>query len=273
MSRITLAGIACFLVCLIQETTASDVVRTVPENARVPPTDMKVFVALRDFKLVAWYQGDKLLQVEFRKGMLTDQQMETVSRLSTLEAISLFTADVGDLGLEKLKNLKRLRHLNLRSTKITDAGLVHLKALTQLAHLVLSVTDITDAGLEHLAPLTALESLDLQATAVEGRGLRIVSHMPKLRYLVLPSTATNEALGHLKNLPHLGQLYVYTSRMHDSRITDDGLRNLENLRSLHTLVLSGANITDSGLKHLQGAIKRDRSNLHSVVVLFPWSTA
>jgi Leucine-rich repeat (LRR) protein len=38
----------------------------------------------------------------------------------------------------------------------------------------------------------------------------------------------------------------------DTNVTDDGLKHLQGLTQLRTLDLSATNVTDAGLKHLQG---------------------
>ena len=58
---------------------------------------------------------------------------------------------------------------------------------------------------------------------------------------------TDADLSHLKNLPNLQFLRVYSSS-----VTDAGLEHLKGLSQLQTLDLLSRNVTDAGLVHLKG---------------------
>jgi Leucine-rich repeat (LRR) protein len=53
---------------------------------------------------------------------------------------------VTDEGLEHLRGLTSLQGLCLSGTQVTDAGLEHLRGLTSLQQIYLSGTQVTDAG-------------------------------------------------------------------------------------------------------------------------------
>jgi hypothetical protein len=75
--------------------------------------------------------------------------------------VHLADGDVTDEGLEHLRGLTSLQQLVLTNTQVTDAGLEHLRGLTSLQGLDLSSTKLTDAGLEHLCRLSSLQVLSL----------------------------------------------------------------------------------------------------------------
>ena len=64
----------------------------------------------------------------------------------TIIIVLLHSTTVTDEGLEHLQGLTSLQHLNLNSTKVTDEGLEHLKGLTNLEYLSLYDTKVTDEG-------------------------------------------------------------------------------------------------------------------------------
>ena len=89
-----------------------------------------------------------------------------------IERIDLTEKDVTDADLENLSAVPELKALTLHGTKITDEGINHLLALTSLKELDLTNTNITDAGLKLLAGIESLEKLHLHNTAVTNEGLK-----------------------------------------------------------------------------------------------------
>ena len=68
---------------------------------------------------------------------------------------------------------------------------------------------------------------------------------------------TDEGLKHLKELSKLQSLYLAANK-----VTDEGLKHLEGLTSLQTLHLAANKVTDEGLVHLKGL-----NNLHSLSLI------
>ena len=109
---------------------------------------------------------------------------------------TLFVNDtqITDNGLEKLKGLSSLEFLALNGTQITDGGLEHLKELTRLHTLWLANTQITDAGLEHLEGLTSLEVLTLDNTQISDAGVIHVFNEALTAYLESHEDVTIETV-------------------------------------------------------------------------------
>ena len=81
--------------------------------------------------------------------------------------IQMANPDVTDQTLELLKEMKSLQELDLNGTQVTDVGLVVLKDLPALARLRLARTKITDQGFHKtLSAKDSLMMLDLSGTAV-----------------------------------------------------------------------------------------------------------
>lgn len=205
----------------------------------------------------------------------TDEGMEHVRRLRTLESLSLMQTGVSDDGLVHLKDLVNLEFLSLSSNKFTDAGLEHIPEmtelkslrlddaqitneglrrlkqsglLTRLEFLVLNRTQITDAGLAYLQGMDRLKLLYLSEIQVGDQGVSYLTQLSKLEGIILNDTnITDVGLAHLKGLKDLNMLYLQ-----NTQITDTGLGHLSELTSLVQLWLGGTKITDAGLVHIQG---------------------
>jgi hypothetical protein len=81
--------------------------------------------------------------------------------------LQMANPDVTDQSLEPLKEMKSLQDLDLSGTQVTDAGLEILKGLPALATLRLARTKITDQGFrDALSPKDSLMQLDLRGTEV-----------------------------------------------------------------------------------------------------------
>ncbi len=102
---------------------------------------------------------------------VTDETLDSIKGLKTLQKLYLKSTRVTNLGLEQLSELMQLSELNLSGTNVTDEGLVHLQALESLTMLYLDLTQVTDAGLDHLRELPRLRCLDLRKSKVTQAGI------------------------------------------------------------------------------------------------------
>jgi hypothetical protein len=89
-----------------------------------------------------------------------------------VEKIDLTKSTVTDSDLENLTVLPELTALTLHGTKVSNDGLNHLTALRNLKDLDLSNTNINDGGLKILEEMKSLEKLHLHTTAVTNKGLQ-----------------------------------------------------------------------------------------------------
>lgn len=194
---------------------------------------------------------------------------------------------VTDAGVAHLKTLKHFHSLSIPTSKMTDIGLVHLGEMTQLRELVIGkesigrTENITDEGIKHLNKLHDLRSLELLGTSVTDNGLASLKELSQLRSLRLrfaqggiterslshlgqfenlelldigdwisPAQPFDEDLAHLKRVPHLQSLTIFSMR-----VTDVGLSHLSEMSQLRSLelyhALASMPITDSGLRHLR----------------------
>lgn len=106
-----------------------------------------------------------------------------VKQLGTSNVKNLYLngTNVTDQGLEDVAKMSSIQVLNLSKTKVTDKGLKPLLSLNNLVWLLLSDTDITDSGLDALAGMKSLHHLTVGNTKVTPEGIkRMKDANPKL---------------------------------------------------------------------------------------------
>jgi len=156
-----------------------------------------------------------------------------------------------DEGMEHLKGLRSLESLMLVGTGVSDDGLVHLKYLTNLEFLGLMSSRFTDTGLEYIIGMTNLKSLRLDDAQITDEGLRTLKQhrlLTGLEFLVLNRTKITDAgFTHLQGMDQLKWLYFG-----ETQIGDEGMTHLAGLSNLEKIILNNTNVTDAGLAHLKG---------------------
>lgn len=97
-------------------------------------------------------QGIKqqLVWLNFSHSGITDQQMEAVSKLSSIRMLFLNNTAITDAGLSGLSSLAELRSLSLVGTRISDASTPALSQLKNLNNLFLYQTEVTAEGIAKL---------------------------------------------------------------------------------------------------------------------------
>ena len=171
-----------------------------------------------------------------------DRQVElsTLSRLPFLQRLFLQREDLSPSDVESIGAIGSLTELNIASDVLTDQSLSALAGLSHLKHLTITSQRVSDEGLSHLTTITTLQSLDLQSTRAGGSGVQAFS---RLEHLSLGPYTDGDDLASVGQLPRLKELVLT-----DSRIGDDGFRELQSLESLEMLYLTGPNsVTDEGL--------------------------
>ncbi|MHC4725106.1 MAG: M56 family metallopeptidase, partial [Planctomycetota bacterium] len=102
-----------------------------------------------------------------------------------------------------------------------------------------------DRCMRHIAGLTGLKVLDLHWTNISSKGLQYIKNFKNLERLYLPERITNSGLADVAELKSLKGLYFKKNR-----VTNIGLAHLAKLSSLEELELAGEQIDDRGLVYL-----------------------
>jgi internalin A len=115
----------------------------------------------------------------------SDDELESIGRLTRVELLILGGSRVTDRGLSHLRGMRALQLLEVFSPHVTDDGLAHLAGLSTLRHLNLSHNGVTDRGLRHLVGLANLRTLRMRRTRVTYRGLEPLRQaLPCCEFLV-----------------------------------------------------------------------------------------
>jgi uncharacterized protein YjbI with pentapeptide repeats len=99
----------------------------------------------------------RLLRLNLAGTEITDEGMERLQDLRTLEAIDLSRTKISGAGLRYLPT--ELKQLNLSDSPIINANLVHLERLSSLENLNLSGTHITDDAIPHVQAMVEAQNL------------------------------------------------------------------------------------------------------------------
>ena len=152
-----------------------------------------------------------------------DSLAKAIERLPALSALGSLDASrttITDDQLATVGRLTTLKSLAIAQTSITDRGLKHLAGLTQLRSLNLTTTPITGAGLTGLADLDRLKILDLSSTKTADN-LAPLGRLPQLEWLVLRDlTLANGALLELSPSESLKRLTLEGSKYEAESLTE-----------------------------------------------------
>ena len=151
--------------------------------------------------------------------------------------------------------LQEVVELNLAASNVGDDDLKELVKLPKIKILSLNGTKVTDKGIERLEQLKNLVELDLSLTATDGSSLK---KCKSLRKLSLGGTKATD--GSVKGVTGLNLCELDLSY---TDLSDQGVKELERMRSLDRLVLEGTKLTDKGLARLATF-----SNLKEITVGF-----
>ena len=192
---------------------------------------------------------------------MTDAGLDPVASFPALETLRLRVTPPGAFtpdALQRVARQPRLKFLELLNINLPDpASLAPLARLTRLEYIRLWRSPRDDSCLEHLRGLTGLKTLDLRQTILTDAGVDRLAGMDQLeKVLIDGSKLTDAGLTRLAAHLALTELYLNPS----PNITDASLEALGKVRSITYLQLTGSNVSDAGLKHLQG-LKLDGLNV------------
>ncbi len=124
---------------------------------------------------------------------ITDESIECLRSLSSIEEISLHGTSLTGSNLRYLQDLHHLVKLELGASKLNDVALKTISNLQHLEHLEIGSTEVTDAGMESVAKLKNLRHLSIRDTAISDAGLAKLQTLTRLRFLRLRDTKITPA--------------------------------------------------------------------------------
>ncbi|MBP9094250.1 protein kinase [bacterium] len=202
----------------------------------------------------------------------SEQMLETVSRLTSLESLTLSEILVNSENQKYLDCLKKLNSLTLLNCSCSPNSLSKLSQFAQLkkiavygssanfytqviqaighnSHLKtlrLGGAGLTPSEIKTIAAISSLESLSLRGSSVDNSDLKVLTALRNLQILDLSSTAVDEkSIDSLMKFPKLKMLSV-------SGFSSMGLKRLTHASPQLAVRISGAPASGSFLPDLEG---------------------
>lgn len=202
---------------------------------------------------------------------ITDRSAKVLEQFKNLNALTIDSTQITDLGMEsiarcenlfqltlgknlniknplaKLTPLKKLERLRLPGVSLgTDYS--GLSGLENLHTLDLANTDATDTLANLLGNLKELEELNVSASNVSDLIVERLKNCPEIRILNLNGTkVTGRGFQVFKDQEELRLAIV---KLRESAVTDEGLAGLNKATSIEVLDLSHTNISDTGIQNI-----------------------
>ncbi|MEX0610934.1 MAG: hypothetical protein WD738_11480 [Pirellulales bacterium] len=160
-----------------------------------------------------------------------------------------------DEALQHLQDFPKLRVLLLQDTQASDSSMRHLAGLKKLEYLFMwNVANVNDAGVEHLRNLRNLRYIHLSTSQITDKSLAVFARLPKIKGLSLQfNHFTDEGLEHVACLEQLETLWVCGQSEMPNKITDAGLKYLENLKNHTSLGIQYTQVTPKGMEAFKKA--------------------
>ncbi len=208
-----------------------------------------------DASIPVLQQFPSLDALQLRGTSITDHSMGDIGLFSKITTLSVSDSPrVTDVGISALAKLPHLRQVGFENCGMTGEG---LSKLTELEVIDLEDSPLLGSRLFHeLSQLPKLRILSLWGSHVTDASFQDTLPMPSLEEMHLSSTdITDEALNVIASqCPNLRILSIVEM----SRITDDGVRQLTQLKSLEHLVIVDSHISAEAARSLQDAMPHCR---------------
>jgi hypothetical protein len=193
----------------------------------------------------------KLKSLNLRIDGISDLGLSQIARLSELELLTIHARAVTDNGLKQLRHCKALKHLQLReAARITDAAIAHIAELKNLEFALIDADRLTDESLVHIAKLPNLQGISLHLPLLTGSGLDSLTRLKRLDDLCLYNGKMTDA--GIKSIAKLNSLKKL--RFIDIPITDAELGPLCEMRNLEVTEFQRTKVTGEGARRLQKAL-------------------
>ena len=162
--------------------------------------------------------------------------------------------------MRSVVRLRELRELRLPHASLTPKGWTMLAQLPRLERLY-TPEGMSDAAMAQIANVQSLKVLNVAPNKMTNAGLASLARLSRLEILHLEGAPTMTDDG-LKALTALGSLHHL--RLSSGPFTDRGMEHLAAIPSLRVLWVDPGKITDAGLQRLARSKSIERLNLHWV---------
>ena len=178
-----------------------------------------------------------------------------------INAVSLDEEEdkLSDNLLSRVSRLTSLKELFIAQIGVSDAGLCKVKACKKLVYLCVGHSNLNGSCFKDLAGLTRLSHLDVSGNAIKPENYQSLARLPQLRTLRVDKTNLDvQGVENLAKCSALSNLNV----SNNSKVTDECLKYIAQLKNLEVLDLGETSITMVGLSYLRN-LKRLRKMLLS----------
>ncbi|HEY7427852.1 MAG TPA: hypothetical protein VH682_26710 [Gemmataceae bacterium] len=214
-----------------------------PQPPAAPSDPLRAFIDKHGGKIDR--KGGEIIGVELIGAKISDNDLNLLKDVQSLRQLRLDNTAITDTGLESLKQLPKLEVLSIVGTQVTEAAATAYKKTLPGCTISWSRDDLTNAMINEQHNLAAaLKVFGARVLEKDGAIVRVDLGRNKKQI-------TDEGLRHLKSLTKLEFLGVYgeTGRLND--ITDAGLAQIKEFKSLENLNAGWIKITDAGLVHVK----------------------
>jgi internalin A len=179
---------------------------------------------------------------------LVDDHLDLPKTFKSLKHLSLFGTRIGDAGLLHIGSLTGLTSLDLdEGPRMTEAGPCQLWNLTRLTKLSLcGGWVVPDTSVQGIGRLQSLGELSLRSARITSGILEWIAALNDLRRPDLNGTRISDV-----GLQHLKRLYLTKLDLGWTAITDAGLRDVAELKSVEELDIARTRVGDLGVAELK----------------------
>ena len=205
-----------------------------------------------------------LQYLEIRRTNLDDAALDLICNARTLISLKLSYNPITDQGLDALGKLTSLETLEMNETAVQGWGLLHAQkkgGAKSLKNLELFKCPLNGMGAKAIGNFTSLERLELgEIPNLDDEGLMtMVKGMKNLRYLncnKTPSLFGTLGFKALLKNKQIEELQVVEC----TRIGDDAVPILKQMKSLKILRVQGTSISARGMAELKLALPETKIN-------------
>ena len=247
----------------------SELFRQIGRLGHIEQLTPHVAVRDEDIRQIAGLRHLKRFDLMDPCPQFTDQMLNVLAQISSIQAISIYDASITDQGLGFLANIRQLKELALGQDlpnpnprfRITDLGVAQLESLTNLVYLDLDCPTLSGEGLRHLAKLTKLKHLRLNGRGITDDDLGLLATLTNLESLELKNaTFVGTGLAQLSCLSKLKWL-----GLEGPNITDEAIPIIARIPALYSLSIDNVRLTAAGLEPLAGAANLRQLQIRSPV--------